>query len=71
MTEGGRRWSPRKPKWAWRDYLTDEEREALDAADRAKRAWEKLNAERAKITNRAIQRARLAGRRALEEGTGR
>lgn len=50
----------KQPKWAWREYLTDEERETLDRADEAKAAWTRLNGERASITNRAIQRAKYA-----------
>lgn len=50
-------WKPKKPKWDWRRYLTDGERETLKIADAAKREWQKLNHERASITNRAIQRA--------------
>lgn len=50
----------KQPKWAWREYLTDEERETLDRADEAKAVWVRLNGERASITNRAIQRAKYA-----------
>jgi hypothetical protein len=49
---------PKKPKWPWRDFLTDDERRILESADAAKAEWKKLNAERAAITNRAIQRAK-------------
>ncbi len=54
----------RKSKWPWRDFLTEDEKRVLQAADEAKSKWEKLNASRAGITNRAIQRAkhRLAGK---------
>lgn len=48
----------RKPKWDWRSFLTPEEMAVLAAADEAKKAWLKLNKERASITNRAIQRAK-------------
>lgn len=54
----------RKPKWDWRTHLTAEELATLDAADKAKSAWLKLNKERAGITNRAIQRAKYAARTA-------
>ncbi len=49
-------WEPRKPKW--RAYLTSSEKAQLAKSDLAKRAWLKLNKERAAITNRAIQRAK-------------
>lgn len=48
----------RKPTWPWRDFLTDGERQVLEAADNAKAEWQRLNKERAAITNRAIQRAK-------------
>ena len=53
-------WTPRKPKWSWRDFLTLEERDKLAEAADAKRHWQELNRERAAITNRAIQRAKYA-----------
>jgi len=53
-------WTPRKPKWKWRDFLTKEERAILRKADVAKAAWLFANKERAAITNRAIQRAKHA-----------
>lgn len=52
----------RKPKWDWRSFLTSEEKAVLSAADKAKKAWLKLNKERASITNRAIQRAKYDAR---------
>jgi hypothetical protein len=52
------RWRRREPKWPWRQFLTDEERETLRKAEAAKAAWLALNRERAAITNRAIQRAK-------------
>jgi hypothetical protein len=52
-------WEPRKPKWRWRDYLTAAERRTIAKADAAKKVWLRLNAERAKITNRAIHRAKF------------
>jgi hypothetical protein len=55
-------WEPRKSKWDWRRFLTQDERAVLAAADAAKREWQKLNRERAGITNRAIQRAKYAAR---------
>jgi hypothetical protein len=51
-------YKPREPKWDWRGYLTPEEKAVLDAADAAKQEWQRLNKERASITNRAIQRAK-------------
>lgn len=42
----------------WRAVLTDAERQTIDAADRAKKKWSELNAARAGIVNRAIQRAK-------------
>lgn len=53
----------RKPKWNWRAHLTADELAVLNAADKAKAAWLKLNKERAGITNRAIQRAKYAALR--------
>lgn len=50
----------RKPKWNWREFLTADEKAILDAADGARDAWQKLNRQRAGITNRAIQRAKYA-----------
>ncbi len=50
----------------WRKYLTPEEREVIRKVDKAKREWRILNAVRAGIVNRAIQRAKYraaAGRR--------
>lgn len=52
----------RKPKWDWRSFLTSEEKAVLSAADKAKKAWLKLNKERASITNRAIQRAKYVAK---------
>ncbi len=52
----------RKPKWDWRSFLNPEEMAVLAAADKAKKAWLKLNKERAGITNRAIQRAKYAAK---------
>lgn len=50
----------RKPKWDWREFLTADEKTILDAADKARAEWQKLNRQRAGITNRAIQRAKYA-----------
>ncbi|QCL88781.1 hypothetical protein [Agrobacterium tumefaciens] len=50
----------KEAKWPWRDFLTDEEKEALAKADAAKAIWESLNLQRASIQNRAIQRAKYA-----------
>ncbi len=55
--------TPREPKWAWRDFLTDDERLTLGRADAAKEEWLRLNKERAAITNRAIQRAKYAAQK--------
>ena len=55
--------SPREPKWDWRSFLTSDEQATLQAADEAKEAWLKLNAQRASITNRAIQRAKYAAQK--------
>lgn len=48
----------RKPKWNWRNFLTQDEKDALEKADRAKAEWLALNTSRAGIINRAIQRAK-------------
>ncbi|QTG13041.1 hypothetical protein G6M86_07210 [Agrobacterium tumefaciens] len=53
----------KEPKWPWRDYLTEAEKEALAKADEAKATWEHLNTQRASIQNRAIQRAKYAAQR--------
>jgi len=50
----------KEPKWPWRDFLTEDEKEALAKADEAKALWETLNTQRASIQNRAIQRAKYA-----------
>lgn len=42
----------------WREHLTDEERAAIEAGDRATEAAKAANATRAGIVNRAIQRAK-------------
>jgi hypothetical protein len=52
----------REPKWDWRQFLTVDEKAILDAADKARATWQKLNRQRAGITNRAIQRAKYAAR---------
>ncbi len=41
----------------WRAHLTGQERETLRLADEAKAEWQRLNAARAGIVNRAIKRA--------------
>lgn len=51
-----------KRKLNWRAFLTSGERKILSDADKAKRAWERLNAARPRIVNRAIQRAKYANR---------
>jgi hypothetical protein len=53
----------RKPKWPWRDFLTQAEINVIRRADDAKIRWLELNRERAAITNRAIQRAKHAARK--------
>jgi hypothetical protein len=54
----------REPKHNWRSFLTAEERQEIETADRAKKDWErrwrKLSVNRARIMNRAIQRSRSA-----------
>lgn len=47
-----------KSKLPWRDHLTAEEREMIEAGDRATAAARMANAARAGIVNRAIQRAK-------------
>jgi hypothetical protein len=64
------RFKPRAPKWPWRDFLTAAEANTLARADSAKAEWKRLNAERAGITNRAIQRAKAAGARKVEPSHG-
>ena len=52
-------------KLDWRAHLLPHEAQMVAEADAAKAAWEPLAAQRARIINRAIQRAK-AGRTALE-----
>lgn len=65
-------WKPRQRKWLWRDFLTPIERKIVEKADAARAEIEALTekhrpliAERDRITNRAIQRAKA--RAALED----
>ena len=53
-------WKPKQPKWDWRKFLTVEEKQELEVADRARATWLALNKNRAGIQNRAIQRAKYA-----------
>jgi hypothetical protein len=53
-----RQYQKRQPKWDWRAWLTTEELDQLARADAAKAEWQRLNADRAKIINRAIHRAK-------------
>lgn len=46
----------------WRAELTPLEASQIAAADEAKSTWERLNAARAGIVNRAIQRAKYRNR---------
>lgn len=62
------RFKPRTPKWPWRDFLTEAERNVLARADAAKAEWKRLNAERAGIANRALQRAKAAAGREQDHG---
>lgn len=73
--EAVRAWAPKKPKWPWRDFLTDGEREAVEAAETISRdakamlrsATVLLNGYR----NRAIQRAKYAAARPQESDSER
>lgn len=62
-------WAARKPKWAWRKFLTAEEKKVLATSDAAKAKWLSLNRARAAITNRAIQRAKYAALEKSEDRT--
>lgn len=53
-------WSKPAAKWNWRAYLTEDEAAEVAAADKAKAKWQRLQAVRAGIQNRAIQRAKYA-----------
>lgn len=53
-------WKPRETKWDWRKFLSADEKAVLKQADEAKAMWRTLNADRATIQNRAIQRAKYA-----------
>lgn len=53
-------WKPKASKWDWRKFLTVEERQELETADKARSAWLALNKNRAGIQNRAIHRAKHA-----------
>lgn len=55
-------WEPRKKKWNWRAYLTDDERKIIAASDEAKAKWQALNKERLFIVNRAINRCKYRER---------
>jgi hypothetical protein len=46
------------PKWRWRDFLTDEERDTLRLCDEVKAQWKRLGGLRAVITTRGIHRAK-------------
>lgn len=56
------------PMWPWRDFLTDEERAEMAAADAAKAKWQRLNRGRVAIQNRALQRAKNAALRSAKLG---
>lgn len=45
-------------KYDWRAHLTPDEREQIEAMDRAKAEWDRLSVARPKILNRALQRAK-------------
>lgn len=49
-----------KPKWPWRDHLTEEERQIIETGDAAKAEWLRLSLPRQRIMNRALQRAKFA-----------
>ncbi|PWB94633.1 hypothetical protein C5689_06105 [Methylosinus sporium] len=66
----GEAFEKRPPKHPWRDYLTAEERDVLKAADAARDEWARLNAARATITNRAIQRAKYAAEKERKAANG-
>lgn len=51
------------PKWNWRDYLTDEERDVLKMCEEVKAQWKRLSALRTTITNRGIHRAKADKKR--------
>lgn len=51
-------WAKREPRWNWRAYLTEDEAAIVAKAEAAKTEWLRLQAERAAIQNRAIQRAK-------------
>lgn len=48
----------RTPKRPWHKFLTPDEKDFVDKADAAKRAWRALNEPRRGIINRAGRRAR-------------
>jgi hypothetical protein len=58
-----RRWKKNPPKWPWHDFLTDEERQIIAEADKAKRVWQQLMQTRTVIINRAIHRAKYHARK--------
>lgn len=63
-------WSPRSPKWPWRDYLTPEEAATIWVLDgdiaTARKAQARASAIRAPIVNRAIQRAKYEATKLAE-----
>ena len=50
----------RKPKYRWRDYLTDAEAERMQAIEESPRPSPAMRLEHQQIRNRAVQRARYA-----------
>jgi len=51
-------WAKRPPRWNWRAYLTEDEAAIVAQSEKAKAEWQRLQAQRAAIQNRAIQRAK-------------
>lgn len=57
-----------KPKYRWRDYLTEEEEARIAEIDNASRSTAQMRDDLIRIRNRAAQRALRAHTRALLRG---
>lgn len=52
-----------KPEGRWRAWLTEEERQRVAEIDAAEHDLKRMRVERTMIANRALQRARYAGKK--------
>jgi hypothetical protein len=58
-------WKSKRKSGLWRKFLTVDEEAILRRADEAKAHWAALNRDRARITNRAIHRAKYSAGKAI------